>query len=131
MSRSSVVLTLLLVVLSAVSEATMSLPSLDSVSTSSIDSPFCTFAVRRPELRAPMSETKDNEEPVALHSIPHWRSLAFVSPAKDSVLQSSAFVGSSAGGQAESRSVSMAETVFDRLSVVGGVVLLGFSALIP
>lgn len=130
MKSSLVLLSLLLVGSSAVSDATMSLPALDSVTTSSMDSPFCAFATKRPELRAP-SKTELDEEHAALRSTPHWRSLAFVSPTKDSVSQPSAFVGSTASPMAESRSVSLAEAVFDRISVVGGVVVLGFSALIP
>lgn len=108
----------------------VAVPALDSVT--SIDSPFCAFAGERfhgvPGLKA--VESGGDSEAAKLHSrplraTPHWRSLAFANPAHEA-----SFVDASATVPARSL-MTMAEEVFDRVSVAGGVLVMGLSMVLP
>ena len=75
-------------------------------------------------------ESGGDSEAAKLHSrplraTPHWRSLAFANPAHEA-----SFVDASATVPARSL-MTMAEEVFDRVSVAGGVLVMGLSMVLP
>ena len=94
-----------------------------------MDGPFCTFAeprLRMPERRRGADDADAHSATACRRGVrpaaPHWRSLAFV--AKDERPSSPAFVESSLAKP-------MAEQVFDSVSIVGGVFVMGMSILLP
>jgi len=135
MARCTLVVAAILAACVAACESTMSGTAL---AMTSMDSPFSAFASgTRIRNRKLVERQKDNvfEEtnckPLRIASAPHWRSLAFAhSESATSSSTATAFVDSS---KPEGKYV--AERVFERtlntISVAGGVLVMGFSMILP
>ena len=115
--RAWALLVAVLTVGAAASPVSASVPALGSVG-GSIDGPFCSFA--EPRLRHADAATASRRglQP----AVPHRRSLAFV--AKDARTGELAFVE-------PALAKPLAEKVFDSVSIVGGVFVMGMSMLLP
>ena len=136
MARRTLVLVMAAaLLLIAACEATMSIPALDSMT--SMDSPFSAFAsgtrIRNRKLVESQKDTQvfeemtANRKPLRIASAPHWRSLAFAhSDSATSSSTATAFVDSS---KPEGKFV--AERVLNTISVAGGVLVMGFSMILP
>lgn len=118
--RAWVLLAAVLTVGAAASPVSASVPALGSVG-GSIDGPFCSFA--EPRLRHVADADAATASRRGLQpAVPHRRSLAFV--AKDARTGELAFVE-------PALAKPLAEKVFDSVSIVGGVFVMGMSMLLP
>jgi hypothetical protein len=134
--RSVVYTAVALLALAAVSCCRASPPHLSSFpchaldSATSFDGPFDAFAGER-HLVAPGFKTNSlrGNEAAEVHGRPlrapaHWRSLAFANSHDAGLVEAAAVV--------PSRSImAVAEEVFDRVSVAGGVLVMGLSMVLP